>query len=306
MKGSLNYNDFVCLVQKQMQERLGDTMEVKLHQVMKNNSICLDALSISEKGSKIAPTVYLNDFYEAHREGESIPDLVTRLAAIYETCRPRIQFDPSFYADYERVKDRLVFRLISREKNRELLEQVPYRPFLDLAAVVYYSFESENMGLGCITVYESHRKKWDISEEELFETARENTMRLQPEELLSMDMILQKVRESRPEIHVPPAREDAVPGEQPMYVLTNKNNYYGAAVLLYDSVLQNVAEKLKGDFWVLPSSVHECIVVPAGFTGKREELQKMVREVNRTEVAPEDFLSDEVYFYQSEIHRLSR
>lgn len=91
----------------------------------------------------------------------------------------------------------------------------------------------------------------------------------------------------------------------PMYVLTNKSNYFGASSLLFDSVLQDIAGKLKDDFWVLPSSIHECIIVPAEFAMSKEELQEMVREINRSEVAQEDFLSDEIYLYQRKFHKLS-
>lgn len=298
----LSYADFICLMQTQTQEKLGEGMQVRLHTVTKNNAVQLDALSISELGGKIAPTVYLNEYYQAYLDGQSVPELAESVVGIYQKCRPQIDIDPDFYTDFDRVKDRLVCRLVNWEKNRELLKQMPSRPFLDLAAVVYYSFEDERMGLGSISVYESHREQWGISAEELFELARENTLRLQPTEFLSMEGMISKFREKGMDISVPECGEED--GVQPMYVLTNRNNYFGAAMLLFDTVLQDIAEQLDDDFWVLPSSVHECIVVPAALGMNCVQLRDMVREVNRREVAPEDFLSDEIYFYQEKIHRL--
>lgn len=298
----LSYADFICLMQTQTQEKLGEGMQVRLHTVTKNNAVRLDALSISEKEGKIAPTVYLNEFYEDYLNGQSIPDLVEKILSLYSQYRPRVRFDPEFYTDFERVKDRLVCRLINRERNADLLRQIPHRPFLDLAAVVYYAFEDENLGLGAITVYGCHREQWGISEEELFETARENTLRLQPEEFLGMEGMIDKFHERGVPIDVP----EEFSGEMwPMYVLTNRSNYYGAALLLFDTVLQGVADRLGDDFWILPSSIHECIIVPAGFAATGPELKKIVWEANRIAVAPEDFLSDEIYFYQGEIHKLS-
>lgn len=294
----MGYEDFISMMETQMREKLGKEAQVKLHQITKNNSVVLDALSVSEAGSSVAPTIYLNDFYQEYLDGAALPELVEKMEALYRKCRLDVPLDTSFYGDYEKVKDRLACRLISRGKNEELLKRIPYLPFLDLAVVVYYSFEDANLGAGTILVYESHRRTWEVSKEELFEWARENTLRIAPEEFMSMRGILQKYRTEEKE-------EEEEDGLEPMYVLTNRGSYFGASCILFDSVLQKIAAELGEDYWVLPSSIHECIIVPASLEMQREELQQMVREINRSEVAPEDFLSDEVYFYQQEIHKLS-
>lgn len=294
----MKYEDFVCIMQTQMKERLGEGVQVQLHQIMKNNSVVLDALSISEEGSGIAPTIYLNDFYRGCQAGASVPDIVDQMEALYRKSRVTEPFDTTFYADYTKVKQRLACRLINRGKNRELLKMVPYRAFLDLAVVVYYYFEDSRLGTGTILVYSSHCRNWGITEDELFACARENTLRLQPEEFLSMRSVMEKFQGQKEEKAGNETR-------MPMYVLTNKSNYFGAASLLFDSVLQGIAGRLEDDFWVLPSSIHECIIVPAEAAMSREEMQEMVREINRSEVAEEDFLSDEIYLYQREFHKLS-
>ncbi|EET62324.1 hypothetical protein BRYFOR_05357 [Marvinbryantia formatexigens DSM 14469] len=288
------------MAQTQMKEKLGEGVQVQLHQILKNNSVVLDALSVSEEGSAIAPTIYLNDFYRKYQEGTSVPEIVDQMAALYRKSRVTEPFDTTFYADFAKVKPRLACRLINREKNRELLKLVPYRVFLDLAVVVYYYFEDDRLGTGTILVHGSHCRNWGITEEELFACARENTLHIQPEEFLSMRSVLEKFQGIR-EVKT----EDGAETSLPMYVLTNKSNYFGAASLLFDSVLQDIAAKLEGDFWVLPSSIHECIIVPSEFTMSKEELQEMVREINRSEVAQEDFLSDEIYLYRREVHKLS-
>ncbi|MFR8171057.1 MAG: DUF5688 family protein [Marvinbryantia sp.] len=294
----MKYEDFVCMMQTQMQERLGEKVQIQLHQILKNNSVVLDALSISEEGSGIAPTIYLNDFYRGYQEGTPIPDIADQMEALYRKSRVTVPFDTTFYADFGKVKQHLACRVINREKNRELLKTVPYRIFLDLAIVTYYYFEDSCLGTGTILVYSSHCKNWGITEEELFACARENTLHIQPEEFLSMDGVLEKFQgcgEAKAET------ENVLP----MYVLTNKTNYFGAASLLFDSVLQDIADKLEDDFWILPSSIHECIIIPAESAMPKEEMQEMVREINRNEVAAEDFLSDEIYRYQREFHKLS-
>ena len=297
----MDYKDFIVFAQTQMQQRIGEGAQVRLHRITKNNSVCLDALSISEDGGKIAPTIYLNDFYEHYAAGGTMPELLDQMEHIYRKSRTELPFDAEFYHDFEKVKDRLACKLINEGRNEQLLKKIPHRSFLDLAVAVYYSFEDEAFGTGTILVHESHRKTWGVSEDALLEHARANTLKIQPWEFLSMDKILEKYCGEEQGQGADGRENSAIP----MYVLTNRGNYFGAASMLFDSVLQEIAEKLGGDFWVLPSSIHECIIVPADFPTDREELQDMVSEINRCAVAEEDFLSDEVYFYQANLHKLS-
>lgn len=300
----LGYEDFICAVQTQMQQKLGEGVHLQLHKVMKNNSVVMDALSISESESGIAPTIYLNDFYQDYAKGRPLPDILDQIAQLYEKNRVRGPVNADFYADYEKVRDRLACRLVNREKNRELLKQIPHRPFLDLEIVLYYCFTDEELGNGTILVYLSHLKTWNVSTDEAFAQARANTLRLQPPEFVNMHRILERYRTERKEEEETGEQTESA-GERSMYVLTNKGSYFGAAGILFDSVLQGIAAQLKEDFWVLPSSIHECIIVPYSMPITEEELRQMVREINRSEVDEEDYLSDEVYLYRAAMHRLS-
>lgn len=292
----MNYEDFVCFVQTQMKERLGEAVQIQIHRILKNNSVVLDGLSISEQDSSIAPTIYLNDFYREYQQGTDLPDILTCMEHIYEKSRITQSFDTAFYTDFEKVRPNLACRLINMEKNRELLKKVPYKEFLDLALVAYYCFEDAVLGAGTILVYGSHCKSWGISEEELFICARENTLRMRPTVFSTMASVLK-----RHEICMPEAEEE----EHPIFVLTNEQGTFGAAGIAFDHVLQKIGQTLESDFWVLPSSVHECIIIPEDGNVHKEALRETVREINRCEVEEEEYLSDEVYFYQRELHKLS-
>ena len=82
-----------------------------------------------------------------------------------------------------------------------------------------------------------------------------------------------------------------------MYVMTNTRGINGAACLLYKNALARFAQKLKQDLFLLPSSVHEVILVPKSDILKKEDLSEMVREINKTEVSPKEVHSDTVYVY---------
>lgn len=294
MRGYLKYEDFIGFVQTKMQERMGEEVQIQIRQVVKNNNIVLDGLCISEKDSGIAPTIYLNGYYRQYKEGKSVPEILDAMQETYEKNRKGINFDPSFYADFSCVRPHLMCRVINRQKNKEQLKQVPWRPFLNLAIVVCCHFEDEIVGNGSILVYQNHLKGWGITETELFRIARENTLQIQPEEFMSMSSILKKYHMESGEVHDP----------QPMFVLTNRGNYFGAVCMIFDSVLANIGETLQDDFWVLPSSIHECVIVPSQIQTNGTELEELVREINKKEVQAEEFLSDEIYFYHRMLHKL--
>lgn len=306
----MKYEDFVCFIQTEMKEKLGEEVHVELHQIIKNNSVVLDGLSIQDKGCGIAPTIYLNDFYEEYCKGMTMPEILDCITSIYQKSKVKKNFDTKFYTDYERVRSRLACKIINREKNEELLKRVPHILFLDMAIVLYYKMSDSKMGNGTILVYESHRKNWGVSREQLFREAKENTLRMLPVELMSMKSVLEGyLQEENEEENSTGRNTGAGTGREdeiPMYILTNQENYFGAVNMIFDSVLEEAGMKLGQDFWVLPSSVHECILVPADAHTEKERLEAMVQQVNANEVMPEEYLSDSVYFYQRELHKLEK
>ena len=90
-----------------------------------------------------------------------------------------------------------------------------------------------------------------------------------------------------------------------MFVLTNDTKVNGAAAILNDDIRQEIAEKV-GDFYMLPSSIHETLIIPKDAGMEFKELEQMVQEVNQTQVAPGERLSDHVYEYDAKEHELFR
>lgn len=292
----MKYEEFMETVKEQMQEKLGEEVKIRLHKVTKNNSVVMDGMSIYREGSNIAPTIYLNGFYRDYLQKEDLEEILHTLEMVYRSSLEKLPLHAEAYMDFEQVKQRLACRLVNHEKNKEFLENVPHRDFLDLAMVAYYYFEQKDIGGGTILVRENHLELWKKDGEEILDVARDNTRRLLPEEFMSMGSLLEKY-------HV----EGIGTGEESgMYVLTNAGGYFGAVYMMYDSILEKIGQELEDDFWVLPGSVHECMIVPQRSGMQKQELEEMVREINRREVSAEEFLSDEVYFYTRRLHRLQR
>lgn len=312
----MELQEFTKKTVKALEEFYGGNVEVKTHSIYKNNGILLQGVCALEQGMNIAPTVYLNDFLSGYEEGETFGEIIRKIVEIIENNKVAKQLDVNFFMDYEQVKKKLVLRLINREKNVELLKQVPYLKFEDLAIVCHCVMITEEIGNGSILIYKQHLENWNITEDTLFHDAFKNSPAIEPYSILRVSEMMKNilrdnVREQMDEIcdgdsaYKEELLENTLEAMMmeieekhiPMSVLTNSRRYYGAASLVYPGVLETIGEMLQDDFYILPSSVHEVI-----FLGKSEgmevaTLNDMIEEVNRTQVEEEDWLADHAYYY---------
>lgn len=291
----MKYEEFICYVKEKVQKQMGETVHIDLRRVTKNNGVEMDGLSITKEDRKISPMIYLEEFYKAYERGMSIPNIVGEILKMYEKAQISTPFDPDFYSDFEKVKDKIACKLINYEKNQDLLTKVPHMICMDLAIVFYYMVEDPEIGDGTILIYNSHLEMWEKQKHHICDIARKNTVALLPYEFQSMGELLEDA-----------LGDDYFPAENsvPMYVLSNVKKYLGAVAILYDSILSTIGERIADDFYILPSSVHEVIIVPADIRIDKRDLQSMVKEINETQVSPEEVLSDKVYYYERATHRL--
>lgn len=296
----LTCEEFYEEVRMRVSEWFGEGCSAELRDFRKNNGIVLCGLVVETEGSKVMPTVYLNAYYDQYQRGmkleEAVDDIV-RLIADDSGTAP-VELDKVL--DFENVRGLVVCRLINLEANRELLQELPHRPFQDLA-VIYALMLGEN-GAGKVTavVQNDHMELWGVTEEELYRAAIENMPKLFPVHLNSIKNVMKEIaKDSMGDLYCEELL-DALLGEVtcPLYVLSNVDGIYGAAVMLYPDVLQHTAKALGADLIILPSSIHEVLVY-ADHDGRPdyESLAQMVRCINRTEVQAEDVLSGSVYRY---------
>lgn len=276
-----------------------ESAKVTTNKVTKNNSLVLEGVVIIAPNKNISPTIYLNGFYEEYLNGRALEDIVNTIVSIYKESAPDMNFDVESFTNWNRAKDNLICCLVNYERNIELLSQVPHIKFLDLAIIFKCLVSSDSNGSATILVKNEHLAFWNISEGELYEVAKANTPKMLPADLKNMLAVLMEMFDG----NMLEEFDDA--SEYPMYVLTNKTNLNGSACILYENVLKDFADKIGSDFYILPSSVHESILLPTNSRMEKEELKEMVESVNATQVAPEDFLSDNVYYYDREQQKIT-
>lgn len=312
----MNYNEFITVITEEIKTAVGEEVKVGLREVRKNNGVMLQGLTMASAQSNMSPTIYLNAFYEDYRKGKEIETIRDEILHIYYTSKLPVDVNMDFFLKYENVKANLFCRLINYEKNIEFLEDVPHRKQFDLALVCYFSCDHEFLKDGFITITTGHLDSWGIDEEELFKTAWENTREKYPYTQLSMEELVRRMveRDVRKDLE---SREEEIEDKEAwvrftvdeiikgffrdhknrMYVLSNLGKTWGAISMLYEDALADLAEELEDDLYILPSSVHEVIVIPVESANTTDYLKEMVTEVNRTQVEVEDVLSDHVYRY---------
>ena len=293
----MTYEIFKKVILERLSYDIADPKHISIQTCYKNNECVLDGLVILENGCNIAPTLYLNRYYEQYRKGSSFQDIYEQLLEFYEANRSDISIDVSFYTDFRNIQSKIAMKLIHYEKNREFLKKVPHVRFLDLAIVFYCLMPVDNnVGNATILILNSHMELWNISLDTLFQLARENSPRILPARLENLNTLLEEympVQFYSSLIH----EDDPL---YPMFVLTNREGLFGAACMLYDQLIHSYAEKFQSDFYILPSSIHEVILIPSHENEYMDLFADMVREVNQTQVAADEILTDHAYYYSRE------
>ncbi len=289
----MELKEFAKKVQKTMSDILGEGYEVKVQEVQKNNSVRLQGLIILRKDQNVSPTIYLQPFWEAYEGGVTYVEVISHILQIYREDTPKDSIDMSFFKDFAKVKDRICYRLIHAERNKTLLEKIPHIPFLDLAICFYYSYVDETLGNGSILICNTHVAMWNTSVAELMRLAQYNTPRLFRWECNSMEIAMEELAE---DIKVSQEEREYI-ARLPMYIVSNRQKIFGSACMIYPDLLFLLAEKMDSNFFILPSSIHEIILLKDSGNENPEELREMILEVNRTQVEPEEILSDSLYYF---------
>lgn len=289
----MEYKEFVEYIKMNAGYIAGEGGNITINHVIKNNGCEMDGLVIMEKGKDIAPTIYLDSFYELYTNGENIKSIIRQIEVIYEQNKNNVIFDVNILKHFDTIKDKIVYKVVNYRSNEKLLEQVPHKRILDLAVVFYCLLDNEYGRSATALIYNNNLKNWNVTIDDVYKAALKNTPDLLHSKISSMAALFEKcgVNVDGEEVDL----KDYVPSD--MYVLTNESKLNGAACILYENVLYDFAQKLGADLYILPSSVHEVILLPKLSMFEKDELVNMVKEVNTEGVAADEVLSDHVYEY---------
>lgn len=263
--------------------------------VIKNNDVKRTGINIVNDTSKACPVVYLDEIYDIYKSGKyTVENAVEKVLEIIENA------DCLQYGDiindilnFESCRDKVVVNMINKKNNTKNLENKVYRDFLDLALVYKIMLETSDDVTSTITVTKDIMESWEVTEDELFEIAMKNTEKMLP--IFCKDMA--DLTEDIVRRVVGPEEYKELPNGL-MYVVSNKSFNNGAVSILYKDCLKKLADKLETDLVLIPSSIHEIIIInPAEEPVDLEYLNSMISYVNSTQ-SKVNILSDHCYFYK--------
>ena len=289
----MSYQEFLDEILKIMKD-IYPNCTVEIIDVTKLNNVSLKGLVIRANGTNVVPNIYMESFYKLYKWNWKMEEIVQKIKETYEQGLPTNKIDMSFFKKYELVKDKIVYRLINADQNADLLRSIPHIRFWDLAICFSYVFQSEELGEGMILIHNSHLEMWQVEKEELMKVAETNTPKLLPVQFCEMRHVLEQAgAEEEFDLDL------LEPGC--MYVLTNQKKLHGSAVILYPQVLSDIAAKIKRDFFILPSSLHEVLILPVKedveIKEQMSEMCNMVTNVNSTQLDPDEILSNYPFYY---------
>ena len=300
----MEYLDFCEKVKLKLQELVEEGTTVRIQKVLKNNNVVRYAAIITERNSRISPSIYLENFYSDYINGRSLADVCDEVLHMHNTHKDGVTFNFEDYFNYEYVKNKLYVKAINKDKNEEFLKGVPYKEFLDLALVCYISLDEEEHGQATITVNNRNLEMWNVTKDHLFETAYINSYENMPPKLEKMTTVMRGLLKEKTGAMSDEEAEKQIDnvidmieenGDNIIYVLTNSIKLNGSHYVTDEEYLIDFANKIDSDLYILPSSIHEVLIIPMSCGFKKEELIKMVRDINSTELSQGEVLSDNVY-----------
>ena len=286
----LQFDEFVGEVAGTIREYLPVSYcdaHISVDKVVKNNNLRLTGLTIRSVDSNICPTIYLESFYKEYQSGEEIDEILSKIAAIRVKHEVKQPFDADFIADFEQVRTRIIPRLVGAKWNKHILFQRPYTMIDDLAVIYHIDMgERDFDGHATIPITNEIIRAWSIDVSTLHEQAVSNMSQYMSSSLMSMGQAIGELTGESFE-------------EETMYVLSNQMKMFGATALLDKEMMDSIIAKF-GEIYILPSSLHEVLIIKATADFEVSQLEDMVRGVNADVVAQEDRLSDHVYGYDIE------
>ena len=309
----MNYEEFKERVQSELKNYLGEGFEdikVDIRETMKVNRI-VDQITVSNipGHGPAAPSFSAESLYHSYQLSDDFDNTMNEIVGLVKKSMEKLPNTPiKDGIKFDNVENNIFFTLVNTDQNRDLLETVPHREVEDLSVIYRWNVGGDNEGLYTNMVTNQFAEQLGKSEEDLYKLATANTKVLFPSTVKNMNDVISEMIFGDDELDPLMAEEfrksmKEMPKEKTMYVISNEASLFGAASILYDENLHNLAEKLDSDLYILPSSTHEVIAISDKF-GTPEELAEMVYEINMEQVDLADRLSNQVYHYDKDARTL--
>ncbi len=298
------YDEVIAEIKDQIPEPFKEHVLIDVREINKTNDEKKMAVSIRLSPTGVAPMLYLDEFYEEYQDGETVEDIASHILCMAAEAGVNAPDFETISMDYDDIADKLTMQMVEGERNKERLQHLVYRPIEQgMVLIPYIELGRDDGGAyrAPVTKEMAHDLGYDV--DKLLDKAFDNLVENNVPAFFEMGL---------GPLGLAGGIEDAnlmregfeIEGNSHMYILTNHRRDDGSSVLFYPGVQERIGELLGQNYYVLPSSVHEMIIVPEHTGVPLEHLQQCVKDANRTIIQPQEILSDRVFFFDREKHKL--
>lgn len=305
----MNFEEFMNTVKDTIKDYLPETYKDADVNILENRKLnnTYMGLTVTHEGDTLAPTINLNHLFDSYsrQPDHNLTEMMQSIAEVIQATPGA--FDQGQVTDYDRVKKHLFMRLSGAEKNADVLEHAPHIIKEDLALTFHVMLEQSEKGTATTMITDKIMEAYGVNLDQLYQDAMLNSPVICPARIENMGealgrMMIEDMKSAGalPEM-IEEMKKDLEESnrDNPMTIVSNEHSVDGASAIFYPGVMDLVGDRMKGDYYILPSSVHETLVVPDDGRVAISELKDMVKEVNSTQVDPKDQLTDEVYHYDT-------
>jgi hypothetical protein len=303
----MNYEIFKEVVAEKFKSYLPEryqNMELRVESVNKVNRV-MDGITLIDHSAEknISPTIYINNMYDHYLHTENLQKVLQDAAESMD--KAFLEAPEAGILDMDNARDNIVFQVVNTMQNEDMLRDMPHRDYQDLSIIYRWVVAVDERGIQSTVVRDNLAKQLGMTEADLFKCAVENTRRIFPPMVKSMNDVMRDMMMSDGmPAEIADMMLEEMPADRTMWIISNDRGVNGAGSMLYEDVLHKLAMQLESDLYLLPSSVHECIAVSVDM-GDPYELAEMVNEINMSQVSLEERLSNQVYHYDKDARRLT-
>ncbi len=293
----MEYIKFKDEIVKRLKVLFGEEYEVYEETIIKNNSINLEAITVYKSDCRVSPNFYVKDLYNCYRKGIAIEEICDWILKKYFKSIKEKEFD-NIDLSFEHNKDNIVMKLVSKDMNSAILDTIPHWEYLDLCVSFHLVISVKDNSVSSMRItndlFDTFKEEDStLNTEKLLKLARKNTERILPACIYKMDDFLQMLFTRK---DLSECKLSEVDIKKDILVVSNKYQINGATSILYESVIKKLAKIFKKGFFLIPSSVHETIIINDNMIDIHNMID-MIKDVNHTVIKPQEILSDSLYYY---------
>jgi len=288
----MSYTEFSELILEALEAIIPEGIQIKLITTEKINNCIRKGVVFEQKEVNYAPVIYLEPFYEVFRQGHTVEAVAEEVYRCFIEDTGAVGEEVDEFISFEKAKKNIFAKIIHIEENKKMLEKIPHWIYLDFAIIPYFEVQNDHIYRGSIQINHEHMKFWRLDKDTLLEWAITNTKQSKETLFCPMADLMMGLFDEDDTEAVRCASHN-------FYVLTNKEKFLGAVQVCFPEVVKDIHFILGCSFFLLPSSIHEWIIVPENCTFKADTLWDTVQHVNKYGVQDEEILSGNIYYYSA-------